>query len=71
MIMQVTLISLSIQLLTLALLLALSVKLIGESGRNMTVVFWSFTLALFLGGESLLADLRPNAAGDQDAVCRQ
>ncbi len=32
MIMQVTLISLSIQLLTLALLLALSVKLIGESG---------------------------------------
>ena len=49
--MQISLISLSVQILTLAALLALSVKLIRESGRNMTAVFWSFYLALWLLGD--------------------
>lgn len=47
-IIQITLISVSIQILVLALLLTLSVKLIGESGRSLTAVFLSFSLALWL-----------------------
>ena len=46
--MQITLIYVSIQIVVFAVLPALSVKLIGESGRNITAVFLSFCFALWL-----------------------
>ncbi len=48
MVMQITLISVSIQIVTLIVLLVLTVKLISESARNLTVVFLSFFFALWL-----------------------
>ncbi len=47
-IIQITLISVSIQIVVLAVLLKLAVKLIGESGRSLTAVFLSFSFALWL-----------------------
>ncbi len=47
-IIQITLISVSIQIVVLAVLLTLSVKLIGESRKSLTAVFLSFSFALWL-----------------------
>ena len=45
---QITLVSVSIQISVLAVLLVLSVKLIGESSKNLTAVFLSFCYSLWL-----------------------
>lgn len=45
---QISIISVSIQIATFAVLLMLSIKLIGESARNLTAVFLSFSYSLFL-----------------------
>ena len=47
-VMQISQISLTLQIVTLAVLLTLSVKLISESERNLTAVFMSFYFALWL-----------------------
>ena len=47
-IIQISQISVSVQIVVLAVLLTLSVKLIGESGRNLTAVFLSFSFTLWL-----------------------
>ena len=49
---QITLISVSIQIAVLAVLLGLTVRLVSESARNLTAVFLSFSFGLWL-----LADL--------------
>ena len=46
--MQISQISVTLQIVTLAVLLTLSVKLISESERNLTAVFMSFYYALWL-----------------------
>ena len=45
---QISIISVSIQIAIFAVLLMLSIKLIGESARNLTAVFLSFSYILFL-----------------------
>lgn len=45
---QISIISVSIEIATFAVLLMLSIKLIGESARNLTAVFLSFSYSLFL-----------------------
>jgi hypothetical protein len=47
-VMQISIISVSIEIATFAVLLMLSIKLIGESARNLTAVFLSFSYNLFL-----------------------
>ena len=47
-VMQISQISVTLQIVTLAVLLTLSVKLISESERNLTAVFMSFYFALWL-----------------------
>nr|MCR4849915.1 hypothetical protein [Lachnospiraceae bacterium] len=45
---QISIISVSIEIVTFAVLLMPSIKLIGESARNLTAVFLSFSYSLFL-----------------------